>query len=154
MEVQQTFCVNHPKTETRVRCSNCDDPICVKCMVNSSVGQKCRKCGKVEYRAGVGGPKRYLAAGAGLFTAAVVQVGLMIMPLGMLGFFVPLIVGYITGSVVKKVGGWGLGSNAAIATVCGIALGLLFVGVPLSRLLGFFFPVAIAAFVAFYRANH
>lgn len=155
MEVQGICCVNHPKTETRVRCSNCGDPICVKCMVNSAVGQKCRKCARIEYRAGAGGGRRYLAAGAGLLTAAVLQVALMLSPLGgMLSFLLPLVVGYATGSVVKKVGGWGLGSAAAIATGCGVAIGLLFVGVPLGAAFRFLFRIAIASYVAYYRASH
>lgn len=152
MEVQETFCINHPRTETRVRCSNCDDPICVRCMVQTPVGQKCRTCGRVEYRAS-GGSRRYLAGGAGLVTAAVLQVALASLPLGMLSFAAPLLLGYVTGSVVRRAGGWGMGSAAAVATACGMAMGLLFLGVPLTRLLRFVFPVGMAAFVAAYRAG-
>jgi hypothetical protein len=37
-------CANHPKEMTFVRCGRCDKPICVKCMVDSPVGKKCREC--------------------------------------------------------------------------------------------------------------
>jgi hypothetical protein len=37
-------CANHPKEMTFVRCGRCDTPICVKCMVDSPVGKKCREC--------------------------------------------------------------------------------------------------------------
>jgi membrane associated rhomboid family serine protease len=41
---QTMVCYRHPRTETAVRCSNCDRPICTDCMVFSSVGIKCPEC--------------------------------------------------------------------------------------------------------------
>lgn len=38
------YCVNHPNTETLIRCSKCLDPICQKCAVPTPVGLRCRKC--------------------------------------------------------------------------------------------------------------
>jgi hypothetical protein len=38
------FCVNHPHTETLIRCSKCLDPICPKCAIRTPVGLRCRKC--------------------------------------------------------------------------------------------------------------
>ena len=37
-------CVNHPKTETLIRCSKCLDPICPKCSIRTPVGLRCKKC--------------------------------------------------------------------------------------------------------------
>lgn len=39
-------CANHPNEITFVRCGRCDTPICVKCMVDTPVGKKCRACAK------------------------------------------------------------------------------------------------------------
>lgn len=39
-------CVNHPNEITFVRCGRCDTPICVRCMVDTPVGKKCRACAK------------------------------------------------------------------------------------------------------------
>lgn len=39
-------CVNHPQEITYVRCGRCDAPICVRCMVDTPVGKKCRACAK------------------------------------------------------------------------------------------------------------
>ena len=44
-------CVNHPKVETRLTCSNCGDPICTRCMVTTAVGQKCPNCARQSGRA-------------------------------------------------------------------------------------------------------
>ena len=37
-------CYRHPGTETAVRCSNCERPICPDCMVFAAVGIKCPEC--------------------------------------------------------------------------------------------------------------
>src|ERR687892_1791588 len=65
-------CVNHPKVETRLTCSNCGDPICTRCMVATAVGQKCPRCARQTGRA-KGNPDPQLLArafGAGLAVAA------------------------------------------------------------------------------------
>ncbi|MGQ0678987.1 MAG: hypothetical protein ACT4OM_04905 [Actinomycetota bacterium] len=156
MDSVDPYCVNHPKTATRVRCSNCDDPICVRCMVNSAVGQKCRKCSRIQYQSsGPHSRRRYLAGGAGMLAAAGLQLGSFFVPLGILGLIMPLLIGYLTGTVVKRVGGWGMASAAAIAAVCGIALGYLVAGAPLGIVLHprMIFTYGIAAYIAHYRAN-
>lgn len=153
---EEIFCINHPDRATLVRCSNCESPICPKCMVLTPVGQKCLVCGRVEFK-GPGSARRYGAGVAGLLTAAILQVAVLLLQLGILAFVAPLIIGYVTGWVVRRLvgGGSAAGSAAAIATGCGMAMGLLFLGAPLRFLLGFGFllQAAIAAYVAWYRAS-
>jgi hypothetical protein len=126
-------------------------------MVETPVGQKCRSCGKVEYR-NAGSGRRYAAGALGLLTASILQAVLTRLPLGILAIVIPLVVGYLTGTVVRTVGGigFGLGPTAAIATACGMAMGLLFLGIPLPALFrfGFLFAAGIGAYVAHYRASH
>lgn len=43
-ESEETFCYNHPKTPTRLRCSRCERPICGRCAIPASVGQHCPNC--------------------------------------------------------------------------------------------------------------
>jgi hypothetical protein len=38
------YCVNHPTTETYLRCNKCGQPICPKCAVQTPVGYRCRDC--------------------------------------------------------------------------------------------------------------
>jgi len=54
-EPEVMYCVNHPHTETLIRCARCLDPICPKCQVRTPVGIKCKKC------ASVGRPEVYIA---------------------------------------------------------------------------------------------
>ncbi len=38
------YCVNHPTTETYLRCNKCGQPICPRCAVQTPVGYRCRDC--------------------------------------------------------------------------------------------------------------
>ena len=41
---EKIFCANHPDRETALRCNKCGKPICVKCVVRTPVGYRCREC--------------------------------------------------------------------------------------------------------------
>lgn len=45
------FCVNHPQTETLLRCNKCGQPVCLKCVERTPVGYRCKACLNVQ-RAG------------------------------------------------------------------------------------------------------
>jgi len=38
------FCANHPQTPTALRCNKCGKPVCIKCIVRTPVGYRCREC--------------------------------------------------------------------------------------------------------------
>ncbi|MFU8773748.1 MAG: B-box zinc finger protein, partial [Anaerolineales bacterium] len=44
LEVEELFCVNHPQTETTLRCNRCEDPICARCAVLTPTGYRCKDC--------------------------------------------------------------------------------------------------------------
>jgi hypothetical protein len=81
------YCVNHPQTETLIRCSRCLDPICPKCAVRTAVGLRCRKC------AGIGRsplyalePRHYVIAALVALVAALIA-GALVTQLGLLFTF-------------------------------------------------------------------
>ena len=39
-----TYCANHPKVETSLRCNHCEKLICAKCAVKMPTGYRCREC--------------------------------------------------------------------------------------------------------------
>lgn len=41
-------CAAHPDTETNLACGRCDTPICPKCLVQTPVGARCRKCANLK----------------------------------------------------------------------------------------------------------
>jgi hypothetical protein len=38
------YCANHPNTETTLRCSRCEKPICAKCAILTPTGYRCKEC--------------------------------------------------------------------------------------------------------------
>lgn len=42
------YCVNHPQTETLLRCIKCAEPYCVKCLVRTPVGYRCKGCLNIQ----------------------------------------------------------------------------------------------------------
>jgi membrane associated rhomboid family serine protease len=61
--LETTVCYRHPDRPTRLRCSECNRPICVECSHDAAVGQKCPECAKphgryrvVDARRAVAGP--------------------------------------------------------------------------------------------------
>ena len=46
--MQDTYCPNHPKTATNLRCGKCEELICAKCMVHTPVGARCKSCAQVR----------------------------------------------------------------------------------------------------------
>jgi hypothetical protein len=45
-ESTSTYCANHPKVETSLRCNRCEKLICAKCAVKMPTGYRCRECVK------------------------------------------------------------------------------------------------------------
>lgn len=41
-------CPRDPGTETALRCSRCDTPICPKCLIQTPVGARCRDCARLS----------------------------------------------------------------------------------------------------------
>jgi hypothetical protein len=44
----ETFCYIHPQQETGLRCTQCGQAICVRCVVPAAVGQVCRACARAR----------------------------------------------------------------------------------------------------------
>lgn len=78
------YCVNHPSTETLLRCYRCGKPICVKCVTRTPVGLICKEC-LSNQQAGF-----YTATSADYAIAAVVGFVVSIIGgaiAGLIGFF-------------------------------------------------------------------
>jgi hypothetical protein len=44
-------CTFHPKTETRLRCNRCNQPICIKCATHTPTGYRCPECIRSQQKA-------------------------------------------------------------------------------------------------------
>jgi len=83
-----TYCANHPRIETSLRCNRCEKPICPKCAVKTPTGYRCGECVRgqqkifetaqwYDYLTGI--------ALAGLLS--LITSGLLAFVSGMMGFF-------------------------------------------------------------------
>ena len=149
-------CVNHPKVETRLTCSNCGDPICTRCMVTTAVGQKCPGCAKQTSRA-KGNPEPQLLArafGAGVAVAALGGVLLIATPFA--GLLLALAHGFVVGATVKWAARRRTHAWLGVAAAAGVRVGrgglvLVLGGNPFaSRLL---LAYVLSGGVAFARAS-
>lgn len=50
---QPTTCQQHPSVETRLRCANCETPICPRCATDAPVGMRCPDCARPDRSAGL-----------------------------------------------------------------------------------------------------
>jgi hypothetical protein len=149
-------CVNHPKVETRLTCSNCGDPICTRCMVSTAVGQKCPRCARQTGRAKGNPDPQLLARGFGAGLAAAVVAGVLLVAAPFAGFLLALAHGFVVGAAVRwaarrRTHTW-LGLAAAGAGLIGLGgLVLVLGGDPFAaRLL---LVYVLSAGVAFARAS-
>ena len=140
------YCYRHPQTETLLRCSRCDNPICIKCALRTSVGHRCPDCLKAHrQRAFNMEPGDLVRAGAVSFGLSLVLWPLCSILLGFLSFF--WILPYIAAVFAGGAAGGGLaqtirqvvqkrrGPYLKWVTLAGILAGGL-IGVALGFLLG------------------
>jgi B-box zinc finger protein len=149
-------CVNHPKVETRLTCSTCGDPICVRCMVTTAVGQKCPRCARQSGRAKGNPDAQLVARGFGAGLAAAVAGGVVLVAVPFAGILLALGHGFVVGAAVRwaarrRTHAW-LGVAAAAAVLIGLGgLVLVLGGNPFAaRLL---LAYLLSAGVAFARAS-
>jgi len=38
------YCKNHPNRETLLRCNQCEQPVCIQCVVQTPTGYRCKSC--------------------------------------------------------------------------------------------------------------
>lgn len=139
------YCKNHPNTETLLRCNKCNEPICVKCSVQTSVGYRCKECIRTVQNnyfnaESMDYPIVFLVSM--LITAVISPIAAQF--LGRLGLFFVIIIMMLIGSgagsllaqVVRRAVGNRRGRYLRQFMLAGVVVGLL-----LGALLGLLFGV-------------
>lgn len=118
-------CANHPDVETRLRCSRCGKPICVRCVYQTPVGGRCKECAQIRKSpVMLVSPARYAKAASYGLAAALIggtiwaSVGSMLFGLG--GLLV-IALGYLVGEAVSR-GADGRISRGLVALACGLTV--------------------------------
>lgn len=106
---QALYCPRHPGTETGLSCTRCEDLICPRCMVHSSVGARCPDCAKVVPLPIYEVPRRYLVMGiCGALLSGTIGGTLFVLvaPALLTILYLPYVlivgVGYLIGVVVSR----------------------------------------------------
>jgi hypothetical protein len=100
------YCVNHPKTETRLRCNRCGNPICPKCAVRTPVGFRCKQCIK--------GQQAIFYSATLLDYVFAVVIGLVAATIaafiiGAVGLFFAFFLAPVAGGIIAEVVRWATG---------------------------------------------
>ncbi len=149
-------CVNHPGVETRLTCSSCGDPICPRCMVATSVGQKCPGCAKQSRQAKGTPPPSQVAVAFGAGLAVAVAGAFLLLQIPFAGLLLTAAYGYLVGETVRRAARRRahpqLGVAAAAAVVVGLGAVVSLLGsVPVQpRWLLFYL---VGGVVAYFRAG-
>lgn len=80
----KTFCINHPETETYLKCNRCGRPVCMKCVQRTPVGYRCKECL---------GEQR-----AGYYTASTLDYGI--------AAIIAFVLGGVGGFIISLIGFW------------------------------------------------
>lgn len=97
------YCVNHPQTETTLRCNRCNDPICTRCAVRTPTGYRCKSCVSGQQKAFE--TTEWYDFPVALFIAAILSfLGSLIVPrLGFFTIFLAPVGGTIIAEVIRVV---------------------------------------------------
>lgn len=150
-------CPQHPGTETALRCSRCETPICPRCLVHTPVGARCRSCARIV-RSPIYtlSPSGYLRAALASAIGGVVMGliwGAILLPIsfGFVGIFIGAGLAYAFTRVLDLATGRKRGPvvvGFAIAGIClAWAMQLLFVPFGVARL--GLLAVAVGAYLAY-----
>ncbi len=105
-------CAIHPNTETLLRCSKCEKPICEKCAVQTPVGDRCPECANVQKIPTYVLPKRQLTQAIVVALAVGLVLGVFFglfqnaIPIRMVWIYGPAVFvgsGYLVGEAIARV---------------------------------------------------
>ncbi len=155
-------CVNHPRRETMVHCGKCDRPICVRCMIQTPVGMRCRECAQLRRLPQFDVDAPLLARSATGGVAASTLAWLLVAYVSYLSFFAAILVGFAVAAAMSPLAKRRTSRPLEVVAVSSVVAGLfiahyvrfaLFGGLPLNSLstTGVVVPLVLASFIAVVR---
>ena len=126
-------CKNHPNTETLLCCNRCNEPICMKCAVQTAVGYRCKECirGVQDNYFNAENRDYPVAFGVSLIVTAIAAplLGTLIGSFGFFGFFIAFIFGSAAGGLLAQIIRASVGKRRGRylrqAMLAGVILGVL-----------------------------
>ncbi len=129
-EYEIHYCAFHPNVETGLSCNRCEKYICPRCMVQSSVGARCRECAQVRRLPTFDVKPVYYLRGSvvGILVALVTGViwgFLRAFSFGYFSWALSIGAGYLIGEAVSQAVNRKRGPG--LAWIAGISMGIAFV---------------------------
>jgi hypothetical protein len=122
-------CATHPNIETELACGRCGTPICPRCLVQTPVGARCRKCAGLRRLPTYNVSMTYLLRGAAAAAATGAAMGAawhFLIRDGRVGIygalFVALAIGLAVGQAVSVATNHKLGPALQGLAACGVVL--------------------------------
>lgn len=132
------YCVNHPDTETTLRCNRCGKSVCVRCVELTEVGYRCKDCIREQQNVFFNAVSTdYLVVAGVSFILAAIAAPIIGLLFGIFGLFFGIIIAVFLGPAVggtaatiirRSVGrrrGRYMGVVAVLAIILGMVLGIL-----------------------------
>ena len=127
------YCVNHPETETLLRCNRCGKPICLKCSVLTDVGYRCKECirGVQDSYYNANPADNWIALAVSFVIALIATpiLGLLLGRFGFLGIIIAFLMGSGAGGtlaqIIRRSVGKRRGRNLRYFAMAGFAFGVL-----------------------------
>lgn len=124
-----TILAKHDHSDSRLRCQDCEDLICPKCMVQCAVGSRCKKCaGRFKSHVVQASPAIMVRTGLAALAAGFVFGNLEQHMLGM-GYLYTWILLAVAGIGVSKllhrISSYKIGAKIALAVIAGLLVGLI-----------------------------
>lgn len=108
MSSTPVYCVNHPKTETLLRCNKCGNPVCIKCVVRTPVGYRCKECMNIQHAGYYNATTIDYVIVLVVGTLASMIGGSIALFLGSIFWFINIFFAPIAGGTIAKVIHWAL----------------------------------------------
>jgi len=125
------YCVNHPQTETLLRCNKCGRPMCLRCVQRTPVGYRCKEC-LGEQRAGyyTATPFDYVIASViGVVLGGVSAFAMLLLNFGFFSIIIAIFAGPFAGGIIseaiRRLCGKRRGRYLGLAACAAVAFGAL-----------------------------
>ena len=155
-------CPRDPGTETALRCSRCETPICPRCLVQTPVGARCRDCARISHS------PIYVLSGQHIVRAALASIiggvimgliwGFILLPftVGFLSIFIGAGLGYVFTRMLEFATNRKRGPAVVAFAVVGIliAWGMQFLFVPPRIALYGLVAVGVAIYFAYQNLRY
>jgi tetratricopeptide (TPR) repeat protein len=127
------YCVNHPDTETLLRCNRCGRPVCTRCVQLTDVGYRCKDCINTQQKAYFNAETLDypIAFAVGFIVCAFAApiLGILLASLGFFSWIIAILAGSAAGGflaeIVRRAIGRRRGRYLWAVAFAGILLGVL-----------------------------